>query len=269
MESTQNYRLPEGRALGLKVVRPGGVPESWLAPRGFRWNLTLGGWTEAPDWSADPWCGRGLHLWAWARGDLDASEIWLRPDVIWLVVEYDTSPVVDLVGMIKVPKCRTAAISTGLEGGLFRFIQEFTPEREQNPPLFDVVEAEEGGTAIAPPGCGRAAAFVLGNGRAEAGVRGYARAGHGGTAIAGHMGTAIAGDAGYARAGSGGTAKAGDGGIAEVVYGGEGSACAGIGGKLIFQREGGSKAFMVGEGGVKPGKFYRFKESKYLVEQWQ
>lgn len=83
-------------SLGLKVVLPGGVPEYYNAPEGFRWNLNPGGWTEASDWNPKPYFGGGLHLWAWAHGCLNLSTIWLLPDSIWLAVEYETASAVGL-----------------------------------------------------------------------------------------------------------------------------------------------------------------------------
>lgn len=181
MNVIENYVLLEGKSLGLKVAYEDGKPESWYAPEGFRWNLTLGGETVAPDWDPEPVCGGGLHVWEWAQGNIRASSIWYRPDVIWTAVEYETASTVDLKEEIKVPKCKTVAVSSDRKE-VISFIQGLTPEEKRGPVLDAlVVEAEEG---IAIAGDGRAAV-----------------AGKGGAAIAGRYGLAIAGEGGKARVG--------------------------------------------------------------------
>lgn len=252
MDVIGSYVLPEGCNLGLKVVHGNGKPESWRAAIGFRWNLTLGGWTEAPDWKLAQKCGGGLHLWEWAQGDLRASKIWLRPDVIWLAVEYESSEAVDLNGKIKVPKCRTVAVSPD-KMEIVSFIKHHTPAEKQGLFLFDGKTVEEGDVEV---GDGNTA-ITKGNGTAVAGWLGTAIAGDGGSAFVGMGGVAVAGHKGFAYVGERGVASAGDKGVASV--GPDGKAKAGVGGKLVFRYW--DQTFYVGQNGIKPDTFYELNGS--------
>lgn len=276
MNKIEDYSLPEGRSLGLKVVLSGGRPEHEDAPKEFKgWNLELGGLTEAPDWDSTPDFGGGLHVWEWAQGTLELSRIWEKFVVVWLAVEYETSKAVDLTDLVKVPRCKTIAVSSDRRE-IVSFIKKFMPpEKKQFPILFDEKEVEEGevevgdgGTAktgdggfacagykgIAEAGA-QGSACVGRGGTAIAGFEGYANACEGSTAIAGNRGTAIVGietitgEGGCAIAGHGGVAEAGKRCTAKVGLGGK--AKAGKGGKLIFAL------------GLTQSKFVEFSKARY------
>lgn len=238
MNKIENYTLPEGRSLGLKVVWANGRPEYKDAPKDFRWNLELGGETVAPDWDPIHYWGGGLYIWAWAQGYLDASEIWHKSDVVWLAVEFDTEPTMYLYGCYKVPKCRVVATSPYREEVL-GFVLSHTPEDKRAPLLFDVMVAKNaevgyGGVGKSLDEYGNTIAGTKGT--AIAGDYGTAKAGYEGTAIAGAGGTAIAGDKGTAKAGAFGKAEAGDGGTAHVR--GHGNAIAGDFGRAFVDGRG-------------------------------
>lgn len=286
------YVIPEGKHLGLKVVFPGGKPEYLLAPEEFKgWNLVPGGETEAFDWYPSLVCGGGLHLWAWAQGDLSVSAIWGRSDVLWLAVEYEASSAVDLGGKVKVPKCKTLAVSSDRKE-IVSFIKLHTPPEKQGLFFFEEriveegdVEVGDGGTAISLSGVAKAragfagraevasgsahagnrgTAIVQGNGIAIARDKGYAKAGDNGIAIVGAAGLAEVGDGGSAQAGPNGKAKAGNRGRARIVGGGgtaevgaNGAAAAGVGSRICFQ----GLEFFVGQEGIEPDTFYELGDS--------
>lgn len=229
----EDYALPEGCALGLKVTLPGGVPESPYAPKGFRWSLTLGGETEAPDWDPTPKVGGGLHVWAWAQGDLSCSKVWRGLDVIWLAVEYQRRDSVQLRGAVKVPWCKTILADYDPKV-VSDFIRAHTPVNHTGLSFFELVQSNTerslcvgaAGTAIGGKDCVVVAGW---HGSAVTGDRGVAVAEDFGTVRAGKEGTARVGDYGNAKVRSGGTAIAGYAGIA-IVVGEGGVATAGDGG---------------------------------------
>lgn len=229
----RDYKLPPGKSLGMKVVYKDGKPEYECAAISFRWETSLKGYlTYADDWNPDPKVGGGLHVWEWGQGDLGTSKIWHRPDVLWLAVEYDTAEAVNIEDRcVKVPKCKTVAVSLNHREKILQFIQAHTPEAKQGPLLFEIEEVEEGEAGVV----GGGVAIVRGKGRATAGYGGVAivRGGgksideikYSGVAIAGHWGVALAGAYGYACVeGGGGEAVAGDWGTAIVGDGGKAKA---------------------------------------------
>lgn len=207
MKAIYDYTLREGKALGLSVVFPKGrIPKQFSRPpKGFRWNLRIKGDTRAPDWNSKG--AGGLRIWEWAQGDLGISDIWYLRDMVWMAVEYDASLAVKVKGCVKVPRCKTVAISSDRKE-ILAFIQKHTPEdklgltvfeekqREASLPDRKISIAGDGGIAIAGAG-----------GIAEAGDGGIAQVGDGGVAIAGEGGTAIAGDGGMTCVGKGGTIR--------------------------------------------------------------
>ena len=69
----------------------------------FKWNLEIGGITEAPDWNPEPKCGGGLH------GLLHGKGGWYLNwglNALWMVCEA-LGPIVDLKGNIKTSKAKT------------------------------------------------------------------------------------------------------------------------------------------------------------------
>lgn len=242
MNKIENYKLPPGRSLGLKVVYPDGRPELWFL-EDFRWSLELGGTTEALEWeSSQHWDG-GLHVWEWAQGFLGISGLWRDrdPEGVWLAVEYDTSSAVVRGRRTKVPKYRIIAFG-GDKKEVVSFIKDHTPEEKRGLFLFEERTVEEGDVEVGDGGI----AIVRGKGTAKAGPYGTAFAGNGGTAIAGGWGRA----------------EAGEGGTAMLWL--EGTAKAGAGGKLISLYH--SREYLIGENGVKPDTFYTFDVSGNPVE---
>jgi hypothetical protein len=149
----------------------------------FQWPES--GPVEAPDWSAEPCCGKGLHGLLWGEGD--AGHLSAVEDAVWMVVEVDATAVVDLRGKVKFP--RGEVVYCGMRDEAVAYI-------------------------LAHGGAGRACAYA----RVTAGDEGTATAGYRGTATAGDRGTATAGDRGTATAGYRGTATAGDEGTVCVHW---------------------------------------------------
>lgn len=256
------YRLPDNCSLGLKFVHPDGSPMYSDPPEGFKWNLELGGETEAPDWDPEPEFGGGLHLWAWAQGDPDAAPRFETAGAVWLVVEYETDVAVDLGGCVKVPKCKTICVETDPRVAA-DFIRLHTPHDKVGLTLdrvgltlfskvvvgdYQIVEV--GGASRVEGGRG---ATVI------SGVRGISLVGEGGVAVAGDMGVAwvstpgasfcvkgiaITGDWGESYTGPGGKALSGERG--EATAGCFGLAEVGNYGKAIVRGKGTAKA---GDGG--------------------
>lgn len=258
MNKIENYIRPEGCSLGLKVVYPdGSTRHSHIWNNQFRWSITPGGWTEAHDWDPTPKSEGGLHVWAWARGNRDASDLWDTMGVLWLAVEYDDRGSVKTgyrETELKVRKAKTVAVSNDRRE-VINFIRAHTPKEKQGPLIYEEQIVEEGDATVE----GYGVAIVRGKGTARVGDYGVAKAlGNGGIAVAGSHGRAVVGDGGTATAGYAGTAVAGDGGTASVGTGG--SAKAGEGGKLeiMWYKEGNhyTKTLFVGQDGIKPDTFY-------------
>ena len=142
---------------------------------GFQWPES--GYVEAPDWSPEPCCGKGLHGLLWGEGE--AFQLSDFEDAVWLVVAVDAADIVDLGGKVKFP--RGEVVYCGVRDGATAYI-------------------------LANGGAGKACAYA----RVTVGDGGTATAGDRGTATAGDRGTATAGGGGTATAGGGGTATAGD-----------------------------------------------------------
>lgn len=278
-----SYVLPPGKALGLKVVLPGGKPESPFASRDFRWNLEPGGVTTAPDWDPYPERRWGLHIWEGAQGDLSTSAIWNKPGVIWLAVEFDLATAVSVQSVTKVPAARTIIVGTN-RSELSEFVWSTKPLKGIGMPFFREVTAGAGGYAVV--GCGGKA--VVGDGGvAIAGSDSYAEAGDRGNAQAQLRGFVITGIGGYSRTGKGGVsvtgaggrAYAGDVGVAVSGAGGYseagifGSCSSGVGGVLGFRSQAGVETYRVGEGGIKPDTVYAADKRGYplgsSVQTWR
>ena len=85
--------------LFLRTCNPDGTSHG-----GFKWNLEIGGITEAPDWNSEPECGGGLHGLLHGKGNgayLNSSK-----DSLWMVCEA-LGPIVDLGDKIKTSKAKT------------------------------------------------------------------------------------------------------------------------------------------------------------------
>ena len=194
---------PPGLALGLKVIarRPTDDPlrdTHGSTHGGFPWPLTPGAVVSAPDWTPEPECGGGLHLFPFGEGNLSVA-LGVDDDVsIWQVVAYDPSTAVDLRGKVKVPECVVVLTDYGTTGRA-RAATYIVAHAPGHCTHFATATAGEGGTATA-------------------GYGGTATAGDRGTATAGYRGTATAGDYGTATAGDYGTATAGYGGALGILY---------------------------------------------------
>ena len=71
---------------------------------GFRWNLEIGGITEAPDWNPEPECGGGLH--GLLNGKGEGGHLNHSKDALWMVCEA-LGPIVDIDHKIKTSKAKT------------------------------------------------------------------------------------------------------------------------------------------------------------------
>jgi hypothetical protein len=146
---------------------------------GFQWPES--GHVEAPDWSAEPICGKGLHGLAWGKGSVGYFD--LSEDAKWLVFEADQSEVVE-IGGDKHKARRGNVLFVGSRDDAAKFLYSHasypTPQAVGN---FGTATAGDSGTATA-------------------GYRGTATAGD-----SGNFGTATAGDSGTATAGDRGTAR--------------------------------------------------------------
>ncbi len=158
------------------------------------------------DWDPTPKCGHGLH--GALRGEGDGRMFNWEDDAVWMVVEVESSEVVDLGGKVKFP--RGNVILAGSRDEAIALMQELYPH-----------SVVIGGTATAGDDGTATAGY---RGTATAGDYGTATAGYRGTATAGYRGTATAGDDGTATAGDDGTATAGDYGTATAGYRGTATA---------------------------------------------
>ena len=71
---------------------------------GFQWPSEVGAIVTAPDWSARPECGGGLHGLPDGLGDYDLLSS--EHDALWWVVSFIRAEAVDLDGKVKFPRCR-------------------------------------------------------------------------------------------------------------------------------------------------------------------
>ena len=132
------------------------------------------GWVKAPDWSAAPVCGGGLHGLLWGEGD--GSHLNWDDDAKWLVLEVKEQELVDLDKKVKFPGGRV--VFCGDRKGATQYL------------------LAHGGAGKAICGAalsqGDKAAVSAGyRGQASAGSWGQASAGEGGQASAGENGTII------------------------------------------------------------------------------
>lgn len=254
MQRIKDYILPEGCALGLMVVASDGKSEDPYLSVPFQWNFIPGGETVAVHWNPDESTGRGIRLWEWAHGRLYVSDIWDKPNVVWLVAEFNTADAVYQHEGVLVPKCTTIAVGVD-RADMVAYLQKYAPEDKRKSMFFaskvlgdsalcrilnegstivaghsSLIEVGEGGRATAESH----STVIVGNGgkgsagdysHVRAGDKGFAEAGDCSTAIAGMSGYAIVGDFGEARVTGNGTAYAGSWGRAIAGY--ESTACAG------------------------------------------
>ena len=75
-----------------------------LSYGGFQWPSEVGAIVTAPDWSARPECGGGLHGLPDGLGDYDLLSS--EHDALWWVVSFIRAEAVDLDGKVKFPRCR-------------------------------------------------------------------------------------------------------------------------------------------------------------------
>ena len=85
--------------LFLRTCNPDGTSHG-----GFKWNLEIGGITEAPDWNSEPECGGGLH--GLLNGKGNGHYLHWSKDALWMVCEA-LGPIVDIDHKIKTSKAKT------------------------------------------------------------------------------------------------------------------------------------------------------------------
>lgn len=210
-----------------------------------------------------------IQVWEWAQGEFERSgmgpDLWNRPDIVWMAVEYPSSP---SFKVFPVEVSSGKGVALGDATLVSDFIRKHTPLTNKWHGFFETKEAGDSRILIVGD-CGKAVTGKNGEsytgfwGHAEAGNGGYAEAGNWGTAIAGNWGTALAGTRGYVEAGNDGTAIAGEDGCA--IAGERGTAKVGLNGKakageqgnLCFVIDWDERYFRVGQE-IKPNTFYRW-----------
>lgn len=93
-----------GRVLALRTSGEDGTSHG-----GFRWPES--GFVEAPDFSCEPTCGRGLHALLWGEGEAGNLR-WDDPKALWQVVAVESADIIDLGGKIKFPRCEVVHVGT-------------------------------------------------------------------------------------------------------------------------------------------------------------
>ena len=151
------YQLPPEHVLVLRTSN-----KDRISHNGFQWPES--GPVEAPDWSPEPICGRGLHGALWGEGNGSLFN-WVE-DATWQVVEVLEKDIVDLGGKIKFPQGNV--VFSGSREGATNFL---------------LANGGQGKAVI-----GAWVANPSSNGHATAGDYGTATAGIGGTATAGRDG---------------------------------------------------------------------------------
>ncbi len=90
---------------------------------GFQWPDE--GPVSAPDFEPNAECGHGLHGLLWGEGD--GSLLNWDPTAFWLVLEVETSTIIQLDGKVKFPSC--IVVHKGTQLSATQFIYERAPER--------------------------------------------------------------------------------------------------------------------------------------------
>ena len=166
---------------------------------GFQWKPS--GVVKAPDWDPKPECGNGLHGALWGQGD--GSLFNWDIDAKWLVVEVDSSTIVDLNGKVKFPEGEVVFCGDRKEA------TDFIAARA---PLGTVIigynaVAGDNGSAVS----GYRGTSSSGTcGTSSSGTCGISSSGAGGTSSSGTCGTSSSGHYGTSSSGAGGTSSSGD-----------------------------------------------------------
>ncbi len=163
---------------------------------GFKWDLTPGARTEAPDWAPTKECGAGLHANPYGMGDWsllgDLSEV-AAGKLVLGVVRYDAALAVDLDGKHKAPWMEV--VLTTRTAGLGSVLAEISKHRNDH--VVGLAERlKKQKTTKATTGYGSAAA-TTGDGSAAA-TTGYGSAA---SALGEHSIAAALGEEGSAKAG--------------------------------------------------------------------
>ena len=213
----------------LKVVGPTG-----LAYRGFQWPLEVGVEVEAPDWSPEEACGRGLHGWLNGQGDLSAADYW--DDAKWLVLSVDSY--VPLDGKIKFQTCEILFVGDRVEACKY---------------LYSKVQPEDVAQSI-----GYVSNGTIANsgqlGTSTSGNCGTSTSGYGGTSTSGNRGTSSSGYCGTSSSGYRGTSTSGDGGEIRIRYWDSNA--------QLYR----TKVGYVGEDGIKANTPYKLNEQHEFIE---
>ena len=161
---------------------------------GFQWPES--GPVVAPDWSPVKECGKGLHGWLWGSGDWSlkqkAEPIW------WVVVEVDSSGIIDLIGKVKFQTGNVVARSRKWNEAM-AFIRGYAAYPTTN----NSVATGDSGHASSTGNSGHAS---------STGDHGHASS----TGYSGHASST--GDHGWAVAGFGGRARAARNGVITLLW---------------------------------------------------
>jgi hypothetical protein len=239
---------------------------------GFKWPES--GPVEAPDWKPTEECGNGLHGWLWGHGNWSLKT--QGEKIKWLVLEVESSTIVDLKDKIKFPRANVLASFAAWNDAMF-FIRNRRPLSEAT-----TVATGYYGHASATGNYGHASATGYSGYASATGDYGHASAtGYYGHASAtGYYGHASAtGDYGHASAtGNSGHASAtGDYGHASAT-GDSGWSIGGYSAKVKADKNGALTLLWndgkrprvavayVGEDGIKPDTWYSLDSKGKFIE---
>lgn len=219
--------METGKVLVLRCVR-----EDMSSSLMFYWPVI--GSVECEDWDSKPVCGNGLHGWLWGEGDIYMCPYWKIQTNKWLVVEVDSTSIVQLDGKVKFPKGKVVLCGTQDEASMY--VYNRAPS-ESAVMLAKVSVGDHKSVRVGMHGTatsGHYGTSIAGNGGiAVSGDHGTSRAGHYSYVITGHNGRATARNDSTAMAGDNGTATAGDYGTA--MAGINGTAMAGYKGTIMIK----------------------------------
>jgi hypothetical protein len=212
---------------------------------GFKWPES--GPVEAPDWKPTEECGNGLHGWLWGHGNWSLKT--QGEKIKWLVLEVESSTIVDLKDKIKFPRANVLASFAAWNDAMF-FIRNRRPLSEAT-----TVATGYYGHASATGNYGHASATGYSGHASATGYYGHASAtGYSGHASAtGDYGHASAtGDSGWSIGGYSAKVKADKNGALTLLWN-------------DGKRPRVAVAY-VGEDGIKPDTWYSLDSKGKFIE---